>query len=82
MKPTNGKASQGFEPVSLAMLQFLAWVADRPRTYREVREACHSCPHLSVWEDAIIDGLVRLENNAERGVTLTARGHSVLAASV
>jgi hypothetical protein len=51
------------EPPSLIMLQFLAWVADRPRTYAATMEAWHStCPRLSVWEDAIIDGLVRIDN--------------------
>jgi hypothetical protein len=33
------------EPASLIMLQFLAWVADRPRTYAATMEAWHStCP--------------------------------------
>jgi hypothetical protein len=64
---------------SLIILQFLAWVADRPRNYRDTMEAWHStCPRLSVWEDAIIDGLVRLENNADRAVTLTPRGRAAL----
>ncbi len=67
------------EPASLVMLQFLAWVADRPRTYPETMEAWHStCPRLSVWEDAIIDGLVRLDNGGTRAVRLTPRGSAVL----
>jgi hypothetical protein len=67
------------EPASLIMLQFLAWVADRPRTYRQTMEAWHStCPRLSVWEDAIIDGLVRLDNDAGRAVRLTPRGRAIL----
>jgi hypothetical protein len=67
------------EPASLIMLQFLAWVADRPRTYRQTMEAWHStCPRLSVWEDAIIDGLVRLDNDASRSVRLTPRGRAIL----
>ncbi len=67
------------EPASLIMLQFLAWVADRPRHYRDTMEAWHStCPRLSVWEDAVIEGLVRLENDAGRAVRLTARGKDVL----
>lgn len=65
------------EPASLIMLQFLAWVADRPRNYHDTMEAWRStCPRLSVWEDAIIDGLVRLENG--RAVTLTRRGAEIL----
>jgi hypothetical protein len=44
-------------------LQFLAWVAEGPRTYGEAMEAWRStCPRLSIWEDAVRDGLVRLEN--------------------
>lgn len=67
------------EPVSLIMLQFLAWVADRPRTYPETMDAWRStCPRLSVWEDAIIDGLVRIDNGNGRAVMLTPRGRKVL----
>ena len=67
------------EPASLIMLQFLAWVADRPRHYRDTMEAWQStCPRLSVWEDAIIEGLVRLENDAGRAVRLTPRGREIL----
>jgi len=63
------------------MLQFLAWVADRPRSYADAMEAWRStCPRLSVWEDAIIEGFVRIENGAGRAVTLTPRGRSVIAA--
>jgi hypothetical protein len=60
---------------SALMVQFLAWVAERPRTRADVMEAWRTCPRLSLWEDATIDGLVRLEN---RQVTLTARGRAVL----
>jgi hypothetical protein len=66
------------EPVSLIMVQFLAWVADRPRTREQAVEGWHSCPHISVWEDAIVDGLVRTENDGRRTVTLTRRGVAVL----
>jgi hypothetical protein len=67
------------EPASLIMLQFLAWVADRPRTYAETMEAWRStCPRLSVWEDAIIGGLVRIDNDLGRGVTLTPCGRALL----
>src|ERR1700720_1192450 len=67
------------EPASLIMLQFLAWVADRPRTYAPTMESWHStCPGLAVWEDAIIDGLVRIDNEAGRPVRLTPRGSAIL----
>lgn len=65
---------------SLIMIQFLAWVADRPRSYSEVMAAWRStCPRLSVWEDAIIGGLVRTEGGGGRAVTLTGRGRVTLA---
>ena len=67
-------------PPSLLMLQFLTWVADRPRTHADVMEAWRStCPRMTVWEDAVIDGLVRLENGGPRAVSLTPRGHALLA---
>jgi hypothetical protein len=67
------------EPASMIMLQFLAWVADRPRSYADTMEAWRStCPRLSVWEDAIIDGLVCIGNGADRAVTLTPRGATMI----
>jgi len=61
------------------MIQFLSWVADRPRSYVETMEAWRtSCPRLSVWEDAIIADLVRLQGDGGRAVKLTERGAAVL----
>jgi hypothetical protein len=72
------EAAMAEEP-SLIMIQFLAWVADRPRNYAQTMEAWRSsCPRLSVWEDAIIEGLVRIDGNANRTVRLTKRGAAVL----
>ena len=62
---------------SLIMIQFLSWVGDRPRSYAETMDAWRTtCPRLSVWEDAVIADLVRLEG--ERAVKLTERGTAVL----
>jgi hypothetical protein len=66
------------EPVSLIMRQFLAWVAERPRRREEVREAWRSCPRISVWEDAVIDGLVAPDVGGT--IVLTARGWAALVA--
>ena len=66
------------------LLQFLAWVADRPRTYDETMDAWRtSCPRISVWEDALIDGLVAAEDGPDGGqgamrVVLTPAGRSHL----
>jgi hypothetical protein len=63
-------------------LQFLAWVADGRRSYGEAMDAWRStCPRLSIWEDAVRDGLVRLENGGtmkSSRVLLTATGKAML----
>jgi hypothetical protein len=63
-------------------LEFLTWVARRPRNYAEAMEAWRSnCPRQSVWEDALLDGLIQVDNSAsmsESSVTLTSRGAAAL----
>jgi hypothetical protein len=61
--------------------QFLAWVAEGPRSYADAEAWRRSCPHLSIWEDAIANGLIRFENASnmkESRILLTARGRSCL----
>jgi hypothetical protein len=65
------------QPPSLLTLQFLHWVADRPRTRADVMEAWRSCPRTSVWEDCVVAGLVRFENG-DTTVSLTAEGRAIL----
>jgi hypothetical protein len=62
----------------LLTLQFLSWVAERPRSYAEARAAWSStCPLTCAWEDAISDDLVA---HAPGGrLVLTARGRARLA---
>jgi hypothetical protein len=66
----------------LLMIEFLAWVADRRRTYGEAIEAWQShCPRHTTWEDAMINGYIAIDRrNGVRDpeVTLTARGAAVL----
>ena len=70
------------ESPELLMLEFLTWVADRRRTYDEAMEAWQShCPRQTIWEDAIIDGLVQIEDGEpphSSQVALTPRGRAVL----
>lgn len=64
-------------------LQFLAWVAEAPRSYADAEAWRRSCPHLSVWEDAIANGLIRFENGSsmqQSRLVLTARGRAQLPA--
>ena len=69
-------------PTDLTM-QLLDWVDARPRTYAEAIEAWRStCPGLSVWDDAVIAGLIRTpRNGAEPTVEVTASGRALLDAA-
>jgi hypothetical protein len=62
--------------------QFLAWIAQRPRSYAETMDAWRTtCPGLAIWEDALRRGLVEVAGGGTmRGaaVTLTARGRALL----
>jgi hypothetical protein len=66
------------ESADFLMLEFLQWVASRRRTYAEAMEAWQShCPRQTIWEDALIDGLIQINRNAASSnpeVTLTALG--------
>ena len=69
--------------VNSLTIDFLAWVASRPRSYAEAMEAWRtSCPRFTIWEDAIGDGLIRVESKGSRQsearVALTARGLALL----
>lgn len=70
------------EQVSALTMEFLTWVASGTRTYVEAMESWRTgCPRSSVWEDAVLAGLVRVEGEAtfsECRVTLTPRGRDVL----
>lgn len=69
-------------PLRYLTAQFLAWLAEAPRSYVEVMEAWRtSCPRLSVWEDATIAGYVRLDGGKRTMVVLTEAGRARLAES-
>jgi hypothetical protein len=62
----------------LLTLEFLKWVAARPRSCVEARNAWSStCPLTCAWEDAIADDLVR--RSPDGRLELTARGRAWLA---
>ena len=73
------------EPVSLLLLEFLAWVSGRRRTYAEAMEAWRStCPRHTVWEDALVGGLIQVADEdapPQLEVSLTPRGRAVLEGS-
>ena len=62
--------------VTASTVQLLTWIAEQPRGYAETIEMWRtSCPRLAVWEDALADGLVRVDR---RHVRLTATGSRLL----
>ncbi len=62
----------------LLTVQFLQWLAVRPRLYAEVRDAWSStCPLNCAWEDAVSDDLVA--RSADGHLVLSARGRARLA---
>ena len=69
------------DPAAGLLVQFLAWLAARPRTYGETMDAWRtSCPRISVWEDALEEGLVQVDGagartQSEAMVSLTLAGH-------
>ena len=65
------------------ILELLAWLAARTRSYSETMEAWRtSCPRMPVWEDATMSGLVAVvpgeEGMREAAVCLTPEGRAFL----
>ncbi|MBL8805374.1 MAG: hypothetical protein JNN22_00905 [Rhodospirillales bacterium] len=49
----------GTDPVEALVLDFVAWLGERPRDYPETMAAWRtSCPRLPVWEEAVERGFV------------------------
>lgn len=79
--------SASFTAPKALVLELLAWVARRPRTYGETMEVWRtSCPRMPVWEDATANGLIAVVPGdaaiREQTVELTAEGRAVLARRV
>jgi hypothetical protein len=71
--------------MNLLTLEFLQWISSRPRTYADAMEAWRTtCPRNSAWEDALIAGLIQIENGSRMGqskVSLTPKGKAILDAN-
>ena len=68
------------ETLAPLMLDFLEWIAVKPRPYPEVMEAWRtSCPRFTVWEDAVDNGFIirkcRTDNVMLIDLTPQGRGH-------
>lgn len=62
-------------------IELLSWLAARSRTYDEAIDAWRShCPRLTVWEDALIEGFIRIERSdtGSSNVALTDSGRALL----
>lgn len=70
------------ESVSLLTREFLAGINSHCRTYAGTMEAWRSaCPRRPVWDDALMEGLIRIETAETMGrstVILTPRGKALL----
>src|SRR5262249_42212172 len=80
-RETSVQASEEAAATALTM-QFLDFVAEG-RTYGETMDAWRStCTRMPIWEDAVRDGLVRVENGGamkSSRIVLTVRGKARLA---
>lgn len=55
------------DPHSLGTRAFLEWLDAAPRGYEETMAGWRSsCPRLALWEDALADGLIRIEPETSR----------------
>ena len=62
-------------------IQLLEFIADRPRSHAEVLDAWQTtCPRLSIWEDACIDGLIDSDVETGKIVRVSEKGRQLLLA--
>jgi len=81
-----GTDKRAASPTRALTHDFLTWIAAGPRTYADVMDTWQtSCPRLSIWEDALDDGLVQAVRSADAPgeivVVLTPRGRAMLDAA-
>ena len=63
------------------VLDLVEWISRQPRAYDDVMAAWRtSCPRLTIWEDAIDNGLVSRNQDPANGATVhvTEKGWSLL----
>jgi hypothetical protein len=66
------------DPTKALTLQLLEWIVDHPNRYDQVHEAWRTtCPRLSIWEDACIEGLIDCDPGS-RVVSVSAKGRALL----
>jgi hypothetical protein len=71
------------DPTRALTIQLLEWISRRPRSYSEVLDAWRTtCPRLSIWEDACIEGLIVYEPDGDRIVSLSPKGRASLESQI
>jgi hypothetical protein len=62
--------------------QLLDWIGNEPRSYSETLDAWRtSCPRLTIWEDAMSEGLIARvagRTRSEAMVRVTAKGQALI----
>ncbi|MFL6653957.1 MAG: hypothetical protein ACJ8KA_04125 [Sulfurifustis sp.] len=67
------------DPTIALTRQMLEWISSDRRTYADVLDVWRtSCPRLSIWEDACINGLIESEPGSNI-VSVSAKGRALLA---
>ena len=67
------------DPTVALTRQLLEWIDGGRRTRAEVLEAWKtSCPRLSIWEDACIDGLIDCDDGPDHIVRVSGKGRELL----
>jgi hypothetical protein len=60
-------------------LQLLEWISSQPRSYADVLDTWRTtCPRLSIWEDACIEGLIDYDPYGDRRVILSPKGRALI----
>jgi hypothetical protein len=71
------------DPTVALTIQLLEWLAKQPRTHSEIMDAWRTtCPRLSIWEDACIEGLVDKDTNSEPSYFPSRKGHQLLGSTL
>jgi hypothetical protein len=56
-------------------VQLLQWISAAPHSYGEGLETWKSsCPRLTIWEDALGDGLIACDGGREGRLSVSERG--------
>jgi hypothetical protein len=67
------------DPTIALTLQLLEWISNQSRAYGEVLDAWRiTCPRISIWEDACIDGLIHYDPDGSRIVSVSSKGRALL----